>query len=367
MANRGRPSANKKVENMYNEDEDFNSLDENLETGNELQVDEAEIVDTQSIDKTDSDSVGSSYNPFSENVVDRKYAIPPIANNITDEIDEPSFKPPSYDDIMAERTNSESETITENNPFLNPNPAVNEMDSQDQKIACEMLVDTCLEGYEQLHQLAQWSAKVSEEDLMEKQMQGKIDLHTQKIPISEDGEEVTLGEFLNTYNEQCTEALSYDKSFGEKVRPAMLRVFMKNGWGMSDGQYLGFMFGKDIITKTTIVYSLKKSLNMTMTMIEKQYKMIKKEKGIKENNIEDDDYEYEEEEDLESYESENGVADYNEPVVQMKEVKSKPKAKPKAKAKKKMVKNFEIDYPKKPKDTLSQHPKEIQNEIKKGK
>ena len=103
---------------------------------------------------------------------------------------------------------------------------------------------------------------------------------------------------------------------------------------------------------------------MTMTMIEKQYKMIKKEKGIKETNIQDDDYEYEEE-DLESYESENGVADYNEPVVQMKPVKAKPKAK--AKTKKKMVKNFEIDYPKKPKDTLSEHPKEIQNEIKKGK
>lgn len=51
---------------MYNENEDFNSLDENLETGNELQVDEAEIVDTQSIDKTDSDSVGNSYNPLAK-------------------------------------------------------------------------------------------------------------------------------------------------------------------------------------------------------------------------------------------------------------------------------------------------------------
>ena len=362
MANRGRPSANKKLENMYNEDEDFNSLDENLETGNELQVDEAEIVDTQSIDKTDSDSVGNSYNPFSENVVDRKYASPPIANNITDEIEEPSFRPPSYDDIMAERSSAESENITENNPFLNPNPAVNEMDSQDQKIACEMLVDTCLEGYEQLHQLAQWSAKVSEEDLMEKQMQGKIDLHTQKVPISEDGEEVTLGEFLNTYNEQCTEALSYDKSFGEKVKPAMLRVFMKNGWGMSDGQYLGFMFGKDIVTKTSIVYSLKKSLNMTMTMIEKQYKIYKKENNISDKStikVEDED-----DNDLELYESEDIENDYDEPVVQP---KPKPKAKPKAKPKSKISKKFKIDYPNKPKDTLSQHPKEIQNEIKKGK
>ena len=360
MANRGRPSANKKVEDMNNEDENY--LDDNLEAGNELEVEEAEIVDTSKKETTDTGSIGNSYNPFSENVIKREYSSPPIADNITNEIDEPSFRPPSYDDIMTERSSAENEKISESNPFLNPNPVVNEMDSQDQKIACEMLVDTCLEGYEQLHQLAQWSAKVDEGELMEKQMQGKIDLQTQKIPISEDGEEVTLGEFLNTYNEQCTEALSYDKSFGDKVRPAMIRVFMKNGWGMSDGQYLGFMFGKDIITKTTIVYSLKKSLNMTMTMIEKQYKIYKKENNISDKStikVEDED-----DNDLELYESEDIENDYDEPVVQP---KPKPKAKPKAKPKSKISKKFKIDYPNKPKDTLSQHPKEIQNEIKKGK
>lgn len=360
MANRGRPSANKKVEDMNNEDENY--LDDNLETGNELEVDEAEIVDTPKKQTTDSNSVGDSYNPFSENVIKRDYSSPPIADNITNDIDEPIFRPPSYDDIMTERSSAENEKISDNNPFLNPNPVVNEMDSQDQKIACEMLVDTCLDGYEQLHQLAQWSAKVDEGELMEKQMQGKIDLQTQKIPISEDGEEVSLGEFLNTYNEQCTEALAYDKSFGEKVRPAMIRVFMKNGWGMSDGQYLAFMFGKDIVTKTSIVYSLKKSLNMTMTMIEKQYKIYKKENNISDKstiNVDDD-------EDLELYESEDIENDYDEPVVPLKP-KAKPKPRAKAKPKSKVTKKFKIDYPNKPKDTLSQHPKEIQTEIIKGK
>ena len=358
MANRGRPSANKKVEDMNNEDENY--LDDNLETGNELEVDEAEIVDTSKMETSEPNPKGSSYNPFSENVIKREYSNPPIADNITNEIDEPIFKPPSYDDIMTERSSAENEKISDNNPFLNPNPVVNEMDSQDQKVACEMLVDTCLDGYEQLHQLAQWSAKVDEQELMEKQMQGKIDLHTQKIPISEDGEEVTLGEFLNTYNEQCTEALSYDKSFGEKVRPAMIRVFMKNGWGMSDGQYLAFMFGKDVLQKTTIVYSLKKSLNMTMTMIEKQYKIYKKENNITDKSsikVDDDN-------DLELYESEDIENDYYEPVVQPK-AKAKPKAKPKPKSK--ISKKFKIDYPNKPKDTLSEHPKEIQTEIIKGK
>ena len=101
---------------------------------------------------------------------------------------------------------------------------------------------------------------------------------------------------------------------------------------------------------------------MTMTMIEKQYKIYKKENNITDKSsikVDDDD-------DLELYESEDIENDYYEPVVQP---KPKPKAKPKAKAKSKskISKKFKIDYPNQPKDTLSQHPKEIQNEIIKGK
>ena len=106
MANRGRPSANKKVEDMNNEDENY--LDDNLETGNELEVEEAEIVDTSKKETSEPNPKGSSYNPFSENVIKREYSSPPIADNITNEIEEPSFRPPSYDDIMTERSSAEN-------------------------------------------------------------------------------------------------------------------------------------------------------------------------------------------------------------------------------------------------------------------
>jgi hypothetical protein len=101
-----------------------------------------------------------------------------------------------------------------------------------------------------------------------------------------------------------------------------------------------------------------------MTMIEKQYKIYKKENNISDKskiNVDEDD-----DNDLELYESEDIENDYDEPVVPLKP-KAKPKPRAKAKPKSKVTKKFKIDYPNKPKDTLSQHPKEIQNEIIKGK
>jgi hypothetical protein len=41
---------------------------------------------------------------------------------------------------------------------------------------------------------------------------------------------------------------------------------------MSDGQYLGFMFGKDLVTKAAMIYQMKKAFGFTIEMMEKQFK-----------------------------------------------------------------------------------------------
>ena len=110
--------------------------------------------------------------------------------------------------------------------------------------------------------------KVDDDVLIEKQTQGKLDLQ-ETIPIDENGNTLTVAEFFGQYNKQSEQALKYDKEFGYKVRPAMVRVFMKKGWGMTDEQFLAIQFGKDILTKTMIVYSLKKTLNNTISTLEK--------------------------------------------------------------------------------------------------
>jgi hypothetical protein len=260
MAQRGRPRKSDTSQN----DNDYQFPSEEL-------LDENEI---NSNNPSDSGIVGdgtfSDYNPFADAVVERDYATPKTASGVTEEIEEPSFVPPSYEDIVSERNQAEDLASQQDSPFSNPNPAMNELDEREKRIACESLVDTCLDAYEQAHRFAQHIIKVDEEDLLQRQAEGKIDLSTQ-IPVAENGDTMSIGEFIGQYNEQSANALKYDKEFGVKVRPAMIRVFIKRGWGMTDEQFLLYMFGKDIAIKLGMMYSLNKTIKSTLTTFEKAH------------------------------------------------------------------------------------------------
>ena len=276
---RGRPRkvTDGVVENVPLEELETENTEDNFKKVDEVVEEVVEEVKP----KTDSDVVGegtsNDYNPFAQSVVEREYSTPKVASGVTEEIDEPTFMPPSYEDIVAEREGGGMVEDLSENPFDNPNPALNDLDSKDKKIACESLVDTCLDAYEQLHRYAQYVVKVDEDDLMQRQASGKIDLN-EIIPVTENGDTMSVGEFVGQFNQQSSEALKYDKEFGFKVRPAMVRVFMKKGWGMSDEQYLMYMFGKDIAVKVGIMYSLKKTINSTLDTLEKAHKRKKQEK-----------------------------------------------------------------------------------------
>ena len=276
---RGRPKKDK-VEETQNEEVEIEETTADTEPTNEQMAEtipETEAEQEVETTKTsDSNVVGdgtfSDYNPFAESVVERDYSTPKVASGVVEDIDEPQFIPPSYEDIVgggAEGEGGEPEDL--GSPFDNPNPAFNELENKDKKIACESLVDTALDAYEQLHKYAQFVVKVDEEELLQKHQAGKIDLN-ETIPVSENGDTMTISEFMGQYNQQGQEALSYDKEFGYKVRPAMVRVFMKKGWGMSDEQYLLYMFGKDIAVKVGIMYQLKKTINTTLETLEKAHK-----------------------------------------------------------------------------------------------
>ena len=276
---RGRPKKDK-VEETQNEEVEIEETTADTEPTNEQMAEtipetEAE-QEVETPKKSDSNVVGggtfSDYNPFAESVVERDYSTPKVASGVVEDIDEPQFIPPSYEDIVSGGAEGEGvEPDDLGSPFDNPNPAFNELENKDKKIACESLVDTALDAYEQLHKYAQFVVKVDEEELLQKHQAGKIDLN-ETIPVSENGDTMTISEFMGQYNQQGQEALSYDKEFGYKVRPAMVRVFMKKGWGMSDEQYLLYMFGKDIAVKVGIMYQLKKTINTTLETLEKAHK-----------------------------------------------------------------------------------------------
>jgi hypothetical protein len=282
-----------------------------------------------------------------------------MASGVVEDIAEPQFIPPSYEDIVNERNNEggeEMEMEDTGNPFDNPNPALNDLDTKDKKIACESLVDTFLDGYEQLHRYAQYVVKVDEDELLQRHQAGKIDL-TETIPVDENGNEMSVSEFVGQYNEQSVEALQYDKEFGFKVRPAMVRVFMKKGWGMSDEQFLMYMFGKDLAIKVGIMYQLKKSINSTISTLEKAHKRKKTEnRGFSAM--------YEEEtksepivEDEPILKAEPTQAEVYEPITEPIPITEETEN---------FTNKMNINMPNNPKDPMAEHPTEIQKEIKKG-
>ena len=336
---RGRPRKTPNLENAQDAEFEESIVDDEIM---------GEMAEPKSSPKSDSSSVGegtfNDYNPFSESVVERDYATPKTASGVIDEIEEPSFVPPSYEEIVQERAEQEAMGQNEggggfDNPFDNPNSAMNDLDNKDKKIACESLVDTVLDAYEQAHRYAQYIVKVDEESLMERQAQGKLDLSMQ-IPVTEKGDTMSVAEFVAQYNEQSANALAYDKDFGYKVRPAMIRVFMKRGWGMTDEQFLMYMFGKDIAVKVGIMYQLRKTINGTLDTLEKAYRrqnpQSQSQRGgqtevyeeTRQSTIIEDDYEVEEEEQI-----------INEGFTS----------------------SMNINMPQNPVDPTKGHPKEVQN------
>ena len=364
MAKRGRPRkvTNGVVESIPLEELESNEevkLDnsvediakKNSESDQAIQSEEVPQPPTQDDSSVVGDGTFADYNPLMENVVEREYSTPKLASGVVEDITEPSFVPPSYEDIVAEKegVQEEQEQPFSENPFDNPNTALNDLDNKDKKIACESLVDTALDGYEQLHRYAQYVVKVDEEALMEKQAQGKIDLQ-EIIPVTENGDTMSVGEFIGQFNEQSVEALKYDQDFGIKVRPAMIRVFMKKGWGMSDEQFLMYHFGKDLAIKVGIMYQLKKSINSTISTLEKAHKRKQSDRGYSQV--------YEAEEippKPKKHEVDQEPIDAYEPITDNTSVMEQEG----------FTSSMEINMPQNPTNPLSEHPSAIRGELNK--
>jgi hypothetical protein len=203
----------------------------------------------------------TDYNPLGESVKERSYTKPNIDGaNLEADIDEPVFAPPSFED-MQEPTGFEA---AEEQPFANP--AMNDLDDKDKKYATEQMVDTVLDGYEKITGLANNLVQIKDRKIQEMVSKGEIDPRT-RIPIDASGNSITISEFVQDYNEQTAEAIQTTPEFKKKVRPAMVRVFEKRGIGMTDEQFLMYMFGTDMVQKGAVVFSLRNNMQNMMNMM----------------------------------------------------------------------------------------------------
>lgn len=259
---------NEKPEEKDNfvKEEDMNydeeAIVESITEGNEDIIDNSEV----------SDEIPSSFNPLNQPIKERSYNVK--KGGISTEIPEPDFgAQPSaeeeHEQLEADRERDEEDFVEEEKEEKVidrlTNPEMEDLNPKDKKEAAKQLVETVLGGYEMLHELGKNWVEYPEAKLDEKIIKGEVD-PTMSIPIDEHGGRTNVRDFFIEYNESAKEAISYDQKFGEKVRPAMERVFAKKGWGMTDEQFLLVEFGKDLSWKAVQVMNLKKTANNMMEM-----------------------------------------------------------------------------------------------------
>lgn len=245
---------------------------------------ESQIEDSQFdfFNPVDQAEESSFFNPLQDSVQQRDYSAPQIAQGDIPPLEEPQFMRKGFDQIKAEQSggigsapssggssSSTSAPQMSNDPMNNPNPAFNELEDKEKKKASEQMVDAVLDTYDTLKTLSAKLGQMDEKKVRKMIEEGKID-RNRRITIDEYGNSVGIMEFVANYNAQVAQAVEPDPAFRKSVRPAMTRVFMKKGWGMTDEQYLLFAFGKDLTISAVTLIGMKKGLKDILNNLQEE-------------------------------------------------------------------------------------------------
>jgi hypothetical protein len=225
-----------------------------------------------------------SYNPFIDSVNEKPYTQMNVGvnpNQMAGSIPEPQYQPNTIrgnenpygmlnDDFgasMGQAQRGGGETV---------NPAMNALPDADKKLGAEHMAKLIVDGYEQLHTFANKGLQIPERKIRKLVAEGEIDLSVQ-IPYDY-GKTITAGEFMQEFNEQNKDTLTVSKEFKKEVTPVLTRVLQKRGAGVTDEQYLIYLFGKDILVKGVIFSQIRGTMNDMINVI-KEYTVAVKENG----------------------------------------------------------------------------------------
>lgn len=208
-----------------------------------------------------------NYNPLGDNVEEKDYQRANVAGaNRLPDIEEPTFTPPSLEDIRPDMFGGGGEDEDE----IFGKDVINDLPKGDKKKAAQQLTNMVLEGYSSVCAFAGGFANMKESKLFQMATDDKISMQM-AIPVSPQ-ESVGVLDFVQSFNAQINEAMEVTDEFKDNVREPMTRIFQKKGAGMTDEQFLLVMFGKDIITKTATTIALKRQLTATLELVYDQYK-----------------------------------------------------------------------------------------------
>jgi hypothetical protein len=189
------------------------------------------------------------YDPLGQPINEKPYTRPNVTvdpKDLVGDIPEPSFQPPPID--LGSPQFEETAPKREAKPF---NPEMNDLPKKEKEMAASHVAKMIMQGYEFMHTIANKGMTFSDKKLNKLAREGEVDFSIQ-IPYDyKSNQTMSAGEFINEFNEQQKDTLVVSQEFKEEVTPVLERVLKKRGVGMTDEQYLIFLFGKDIAIKTT--------------------------------------------------------------------------------------------------------------------
>jgi len=283
MAKRGRPPKKTKVEETLDE------TTENVAKEKEVQefvadgIEKSDEIDISDVDYTKKDEPdiydlntpksinGPSYNPFSENVIEKEYRTPQVATaqSIPDII-EPSFQKPTYDDLVAsnEETAPDNSQPKEGFEAFAQNEAGKTPKSEEESNT-DGLVDMCFVGYGVLNNLGGKAARISDSKLSKYESEGLLD---RKMEIPVDGHtSATVEDIVESINTQVDDIFVVTEEFEQRTRPLLKRIFLKRGWGVSDEQQLLIYVATDVQEKIMAAVQIRKSATYQLDNFSRMY------------------------------------------------------------------------------------------------
>jgi len=166
-------------------------------------------------------------------------------------------KPKSYAEV------DEIPEVDEEDDGLPSNKSFTELPKAEQKRGAEQFADMALGLYQWVHEMAKDGLTLDKETLERKALKNKFDTRALQVRLpksqpDENGhvETMTLQEFLDDYNNNIDDALTIDDEWIAEVKPVLVRILTKNGWALTDEQFILYKIGEDLVKKTATLFTV---------------------------------------------------------------------------------------------------------------
>lgn len=218
----------------------------------------------------------TSFSPLEENVTQRDYTRANVRIEDVTPIEEPTFIKPSFEELDANFRQQLGEedpsgsadprrVIGQDEPVGSANPYTENLDTKDQRMASQAMVDAILDGYKSLKNYSNRFIQIPKKKIEKLIRSGEIDPNIM-IPLSEN-QSVPLMQYVDMYNAETEGTITMSDEFRENVSGPLLAELMKRNIGMTNLQQLGYYVTVDAAMTIMQVYGLMTQQNALIAQL----------------------------------------------------------------------------------------------------